>query len=726
MYFRLLTPIGNRRGPVFTENILRAMHQADHRRQGVTLRIDSARGGTQLGIECSADLRTVVIAGLQDSYPGVEAHPSETLPVALMPFQWECVLRKDVDLFSLMTSDKFTDEAFKNDFADPLSGVLSALQSGRAGRMGFSVELSIRPATKRRLKEATRLRMRLRRVFWPASAKTWYQKLTMSSSRFVRPVALLPLLCSRRSLSVENDRETTLPATFECHLVVRVAATENVPQIASKRLSEIAGTFARFHSSESQLVAGSVTAAAPRRRNRGRGFLMNVAEIAALWHLPTETTDSVARVSRGNFRELEPPNELAAVADRDGTVLGRVVFRNERTQIRIAHDDLRRHLFVIGKTGTGKSTFLLNVVRQQMESGRGVILVDPHGQLADEALNSVPKRRKNDVVRFDVSDSSRLPAFNPMVGPSGADPTLIADAVLTSFKNVFGLGEESAPRLLHIFRNCLLALVGTPEANLASVQRLLIDELFRKSVIARISNNAVREFWLTEFQRWSSRDRTQYIASLQNKLGAFTTNERLNCILNPTKKRNGIVLRDVMDSSKILICNLSKGQVGHDASKLLGSLLLSSLQVAAMSRADIPEDERTDCTVVIDEFHSYLAEGNTTMADALAESRKYRTSYVLSTQMLDGQLDSSTLAGVLGNCGSALCMTVGPKDAALMAELLGKGLTPEDLMQIPQYHGYLRLLTSGIPNTLSMGTLTPATRTRHISSQHYPTPFEIN
>lgn len=709
MYFQLLTPTGNRRGPVFTEGVLRALHHADIRRQGATLRIDSVSGGTRMGIECPANLRTTVISGLQDSYPGMEAHPTESLPVDSMPFRWECRLRKDVDVFSLMTSDGFTDQVFRNEFADPLSGVLSALKSGRAGRMGFSVELRIRPATKRRLKEATHLRMRLRRVFWPASAKAWYQKLAMSSSGFVRRVALLPLLCSRRSLSVENARETTLPATFECYLVLRVAATENLRQIASKRLSEIAGTFALFQSSESQLVAGAVTTAPPRRRSKGRGFLMNVAEIATLWHPPTETTDSVARVSRGNFRELEPPKELAAVADRDGTVLGRVVFRTERTQIRITHDDLRRHLFVIGKTGTGKSTFLLNVVRQQMESGRGVILVDPHGQLADETLNSVPKRRKNDVVRFDVSDSSRLPAFNPMVGPSGADPTLIADAVLTSFKNVFGLGEESAPRLLHIFRNCLLALVGTPEASLASVQRLLIDELFRKSVIARISNNAVREFWLTEFQRWSSRDRTQYIASLQNKLGAFTTNERLKFILNPTKKRNGIVLRDVMDSSKILICNLSKGQVGHDASKLLGSLLLSSLQVAAMSRADIPEHERTDCTVVIDEFHSYLAEGNTTMADALAESRKYRTSYVLSTQMLDGQMDSSTLAGVLGNCGSALCMTVGPKDAVLMAELLGKGLTPEDLMQIPKFHGYLRMLVDGTPDTFSMKTLTPVT-----------------
>lgn len=161
-----------------------------------------------------------------------------------------------------------------------------------------------------------------------------------------------------------------------------------------------------------------------------------------------------------------------------------------------------------------------------------------------------------------------------------------------------------------------------------------------------------------------------------------------------------------MDRLQILICNLSKGTVGLDASTLLGSLLLSSLQVAAMSRADIAESERTDCVVIVDEFHSYLTDGNSTMADALAESRKYRTSYVLSTQMLE-QLDEQTLAGVLGNCGSTLCMTVGPRDAEILASLLGCGITPEDLMRVPKYHGYLRMLAEGVPCTFSMTTLPP-------------------
>ena len=249
-----------------------------------------------------------------------------------------------------------------------------------------------------------------------------------------------------------------------------------------------------------------------------------------------------------------------------------------------------------------------------------------------------------------------------------------------------------------------VTLLGHRDASLITVQRLLADANYRKSVVAGVTNPAVQSFWLTEFDRWQERDRTQYLASLQNKLGAFTTNERLQAILGATEK--GIQLRPILDRSQILLCNLSKGTVGHDASTLLGSLLLSSLQVAAMSRANVPEEERPDAVVVIDEFHSYLAPGNTKMADALAESRKYRTSYVLSTQLLE-QLDPATLAGVLGNCGSTLCMTVGPRDATVLAELLGEGLTPEDLMRIPKYHGYLRLLIEGAPHTFSMTTLPP-------------------
>ena len=715
MYFRILTPVGNDRGPAFTEAMLKTLHAADHDRHSVTFRIDSHKGVTSLGIEVPPELKSVVLHELQDSYPGLEVTKAPS--PANTAHEWTTELRKHPDVFSLRSFETFTDETHRSEFADPLSGVLTSLQSGRSGRLSFSMELNVSPATRKHLRSANRIRKTLNGRFRSEIAKAIYLRLATSHSWLSRILAgMIAPMILRKSEDARNVPETNRDEVFECRLVLRAVATENAAQIATKRLAEIGGALARFNA-DAKLVC--------RRHRYRRGFLLSTSELAALWHPPTASVDSVARVQRPTFRELEPPTALASTKrDLQSTVLGRVCFRAQRDLASCTMDDLRRHLIAIGRTGCGKSTFLLNMVIQQMQSGRSCVLVDPHGQLAEEVLDFVPRKRTNDVIYFNAADRVAPVGFNPMLGPPGTPSELIADGVLTAFKNVFGLEAGSAPRLLHIFRNCLLSLVGTPHASLANVQHLLIDAPFRKSVIAAVTNEAVRNFWLSEFNRWNDRDRTQYLASLQNKLGAFLVNEQLGRIFDADRK--GIQLRQIMDNSKILICNLSKGTCGHDASTLLGSLLLSSLHVAAMSRANIPESERADCVVVVDEFHSYLADGNTTMADALAESRKYRTSYALSTQMLAGQLDPATLAGVLGNCGSTLCMTVGPRDAQTLAELLGHGLAPNDLMQIPKYHAYLRLLIHGAPHTFSVTTLPSPTNSprqaktvRRASQQEY-------
>lgn len=699
MRLSIRPPADNERGPAYTESLLRLLHRADPSRRGIELQIRTDRGEVGLAVDCPDELRAIFRETLLDAYPGSSIIPLDVTDSHHSQRCWECELWWTPDLFPLRTSDNFRDSV-AGKFVDPLGPVFSALRTGRSGRIESAFRLSLKPATHRSVNRAERTHRHAARRFFSHALRQRYLALATHPQRGWRLLSRLLLRAISRSVPEPPPSDKLMQPLFECRLRIQVFAPIEAEELARRKLREIAGAFGQFATTDAAFQ--TVTASRTRRR---RGFLLSPAEVSSLWHPLAETERAVARVESSPFREVEPALRLPRDTTlRRVTSLGRVQFRQQRDQFGIELDDLRRHLIVVGKTGSGKSNFLLNIVLQQIEQNRGVVLVDPHGQLVEEILEFIPPRRTNDVILFDASDRAFPVGFNPLIGPAGSDPTLIADGVLTAFKNVFGFDEATAPRLLHIFRNSLLSLIGRRDASLLTVQRLLTDAAYRKSVVAGVTNHAVQSFWLTEFDRWHERDRTQYLASLQNKLGAFTTNERLQAILGATEK--GIQLRPILDRSQILLCNLSKGTVGHDASTLLGSLLLSSLQVAAMSRADVPEEDRSDAVVVIDEFHSYLSPGNTTMADALAESRKYRTSYVLSTQLLE-QLDQATLAGVLGNCGSALCMTVGPRDAAVLSELLGEGLTPEDLMRIPKYHGYLRLLINGAPHTFSMTTLPP-------------------
>ena len=696
---------GNQRGPIYTEQLLCAWWGMMEPRKARMTRKDSLRlligsfdGEVGLAMDCPDLMAGVISRELQDAYPGLVVESISGDSSFEAANVWTVDLRLSPDVFSLRRYESFVDDP-QRELADPLAGLLSAIRSGRSGRVQTDFSLSLRPASGREQRRAAKIMKRSRDRFLFEGLRKKYLHWACDG-RWSR--SLMASLVSRLRRPVDDAPESSNKAAetlFACQLRVECRAPASAAQIARKRLSEMVAALGRFTTEETRFEVFGLPQRSPSsgikwlyfinhlRSLRPRRFLLSAKEIATLWHVPTENDESVDRLGMTEFKELAPPVRLPSKEERGVTVMGRVTFRRQRDVFGIRADDLRRHMLVLGKTGCGKSTFLASVVRQQMECDRGVVLIDPHGQLFEDVLDFVPKRRTNDIVLFDAGDRQNRVTFNPLSGPAGCDPTLVADSVLTAFKKVFGLEEATAPRLLHIFRHCLLTLVGQPNVTLRSIQRLLSEPAYRRSMISTIANEAVRDFWLTEFNRWSDRDRTQYIASLQNKLGAFTSNECLQQILCSTGK--GIDLRSVLDHSQILLCNLSKGRLGHDASSLLGSLLLSSLQLAAMSRADVPEEDRPDATIVLDEFHSFLADGNTTMADALAESRKYRTSYVLAAQMFD-QLDDATLAGVLGNCGSTLCMTVGPRDADTLCDLLGSGLTPADLMNRISYRSDLR------------------------------------
>src|SRR5205809_2489365 len=283
------------------------------------------------------------------------------------------------------------------------------------------------------------------------------------------------------------------------------------------------------------------------------------------------------------------------------TYFARTDFRDHRKIFGIRQADRRAHMYLIGKTGTGKSTLLETMIAQDVRDGQGLALLDPHGDLAERVLGGVPAERRDDLIYFNVPDVSKPLGFNPLERVAPGKRPLAASGVLEVFKKIWI--DTWGPRLEHILRNALLALLDQPEATLADVLRLLDDKAFRRSAMVHVVNTAVRDFWLREYESYPARFRVEAIAPIQNKVGPFLANPVLNGIL--TQMRSTFDLRQVMDERRILLVNLAKGKIGEDTAGLLGALLVSRIGLAALSRADMPEEERRDFHVYLDEFQNF-------------------------------------------------------------------------------------------------------------------------
>jgi hypothetical protein len=312
----------------------------------------------------------------------------------------------------------------------------------------------------------------------------------------------------------------------------------------------------------------------------------------------------------------------------------------------------------------------------------------------------LPSYRTNDAILFDAADAARPIAFNPLACPDRRQRHLVVSGILSTFKKLYG--EFWGPRLEHILRNTLYTLLDVPAATLGFVPRLLTDARFREQMLRQVSDSVVSDFWTREFAQWPPKLQAEAISPILNKVGQFLTNPVLRHILDQPKSR--LDLRQVMDTRRILIVNLSKGRLGDDASTLLGSFLITAVQVAAMSRADIEESRRVDFYLYVDEFGCFATDA---FADILSEARKYRLNLIVANQYL-AQLSESTLAAVFGNVGSLLVFQVGAQDAPTLTEQLGSPAEATDLLMLPKYHAYARLLIDGQPSQpFSMRTMGP-------------------
>lgn len=388
------------------------------------------------------------------------------------------------------------------------------------------------------------------------------------------------------------------------------------------------------------------------------------------------------------MRSRQPHDEgMNATAEDALTLIGRTTFRNQRRLFGLRHADRRHHLYVIGQTGTGKSTLLATLIRQDLVHGHGVALLDPHGDLAERVLATVPPTRRGDVTYLNLPDPQQTFGFNPLERVPAGRRALAAAGVLDVFKKLWT--DSWGPRLEHILRNALLVLIERPESTLADILRLLDDREFREDAAMRCANPQVRRFWLREYPQYPPRLRADAIAPVQNKVGAFLANPRLQQIL--TAPKSSFDLRRIMDEGSILLINLAKGRIGEDVAALFGALLVSGLGLAALGRADQPEASRRPFFLYLDEFQTFTT---LSLATMLAELRKYGVSLTLAHQYL-AQLSPEIREAVAGNVGSVVVFRVGPEDAELLAPRFAPELSADDLTRLPNHEVYVRLLVNG-------------------------------
>ncbi|MFH1473039.1 MAG: DUF87 domain-containing protein [bacterium] len=374
------------------------------------------------------------------------------------------------------------------------------------------------------------------------------------------------------------------------------------------------------------------------------------------------------------------------------TYFGETDARNKRVPFGIKSKDRLKHVYVIGKTGMGKSTLLENMAIQDIQNGEGVAFVDPHGKSADLLLEYVPQERIADVVYFAPFDIDYPISFNVMedVGPDKRH--LVVNGLMSAFKKLFG--EESfSDRMQYILQNTILALLEYPGATMLGINKMLVDKVYRNRVIASVTDPSVKTYWTKEYAGYTERFAAEAIPAIQNKIGQFTSNPLVRNIIG--QEKSSFDFRNLMDEGKIMIINLSKGRVGESNANLLGSLLITKIYLSAMSRADKNEAELNKLPnyyLYVDEFQSFA---NESFADILSEARKYKLNLTMAHQYIE-QMSEEVRAAVFGNVGTMIAFRVGAYDAEVLEKEFAPTFTAEDLVNLGSYQIYLKLMIDGV------------------------------
>ncbi len=384
---------------------------------------------------------------------------------------------------------------------------------------------------------------------------------------------------------------------------------------------------------------------------------------------------------------------------KDLTIFAQTNFRNENRKFGIKLDDRRRHMYLIGKTGMGKTTMLEHMVLSDIYAGHGLCYIDPHGDTVEKILDFVPPSRVNDVVYFNPADLEYPIGFNILETINPDHKHLVVGGLMGVFKKIWV--DQWSARMEYLLNNAILALMDFPGSTLLGVNRMFADAVYRKKVVAEIKDPVIKAFWVDEYAKYTDKFASEATAAIQNKIGQFLSASVIRNIVAQVKST--INIREIMDSGKILLVNLSKGRIGEDNSRLLGGMMVTKVQLSSMERVDTPENERRDFFLYVDEFQNFATES---FANILSEARKYRLSLVMAHQYVE-QLSEEVAAAVFGNVGTLVAFRVGATDAEVLEKEFEPHFLIADFVNLPKYNMYLRLMIDGVASAPFSATTIP-------------------
>jgi len=594
---------------------------------------------------------------------------------------------------------------YQNLEADPLGSITNALSKIMGETVGGALQIVLRPAKKGWNKPGIKTAKTM------AEGKTYEAALgaqsAVSQAREVfetpKKPGEAPLEKPKTLSPIDEEtmkalKEKASKPGFEVN--VRFLTSAENQERSEQLLSHIEGSFDQFNSPTLNSLKSSRTGKKRLKKliynfsfrlfDETEKVILNSEEVASIFHFPLPSLET-PRVKWLKAKPAQPPANLP----EEGLILGRNVYRGEERMVRIKQDDRSRHLYTIGQTGTGKSIFLQNMIKQDIENGEGVAFLDPHGDVVEKILEFVPKERAEDVIYFNPADIERPLALNMLeFDPKYPEQkTFVANEMINIFKKLWGaMPEAFGPMFEQYMRNALLLIMDDPESGstLLEVPRVLVDEEFRHYKLSKTTNTVVKDFWLKEAEKAGGEAALANMAPyITSKANVFLANDIMRPIV--CQQKSAFNFREVMDEKKILLVNLTKGKLGDVNSNLLGLIIVGKLLMASLSRVDVPEEKRTDFYLYMDEFQNFTTESISTI---LAEARKYKLCLTIAHQFI-GQLEDKIKDSVFGNVGSMVCFRIGPEDAEFVVKQYEPVFSQQDLINIDNFNAYLKLLIGG-------------------------------